>query len=114
MASRFAYQLTEKAEGDLDEIVSYIAIQLENKQAATEFINKLQDVILEACSFPESGSPINNELISNKSIRKKAVGNYIMYYFLDKGSETIYVLRILYGRRNLDEIIREIGSGQPQ
>lgn len=108
MASKLVYKLTDKAEADLDEIVSYIAVQLENSHAATGFLNKLQDAIHEACSFPESGSPVINEFLPQKTIRKKPIGNYIMYYFPDMRNETIYVLRIIYGRRNLDEIIREM------
>ena len=108
MVSEFGYQLTTKAEADLDGIVSYIAVQLENPQAATGFLNKLQDAIHEACSFPESGSPVVNEFLPYKDIRKKLVGNYIMYYFPDMNTKTIYVLRVVYGRRNLDEILREM------
>lgn len=108
MASEFAYKLTDKAEADLDEIVSYIAIQLENRQAATEFLNKFQDAAQEACLFPESGPLVINEFLPYKGIRKKLFGNYIMYYFPDMKAETVYVLRIIYGRRNLDEIIREM------
>ncbi len=108
MASEFSYKLTTKAEADLDEIVSYIAVQLENPQAATGFLNKLQAAIHEACSFPESGAPVVNEFLPYKDIRKKLVGNYIMYYFPDMNAETIYLLRVIYGRRNLDEILREM------
>ena len=79
MVSEFSYQLTTKAEVDLDTIVSYIVVQLENPQAATGFLNKLQDAIQEACSFPESGSLVINEFLPYKGIRKKLVGNYIMY-----------------------------------
>ena len=108
MVSEFSYQLTTKAEADLDTIVSYIVVQLENPQAATGFLNKLQDAIQEACSFPESGSLVINEFLPYKGIRKKLVGNYIMYYFLDGNAKTIYVLRVKYGRRNLEEILREM------
>jgi toxin ParE1/3/4 len=108
MTSEFSYKLTTKAEADLDEIVSYIAIQLENPQAATGILNKLQDAIHEACSFPESGSQVVNEFFPYKGIRKKLVGNYIMYYFPDMNAETVYILRVIYGRRNLDEILREM------
>ena len=108
MASDFTCQLTEKAEADLEEIVSYIAVQLENQQAATGFLNKLQDAIQEACSFPESGSLVINEFLPYKDIRKILVGNYIMYYFPDVNAEMIYVLRVIYGRRNLDEILMEM------
>lgn len=108
MGSEFSYQLTAKAEADLDGIVSYIAVQLENQQAAAGFLNKLQDAIQEACSFPESGSLVINEFLPYKDIRKILVGNYIMYYFPDMNAEMIYVLRVIYGRRNLDEILMEM------
>ena len=108
MACEFGYRLTGKAEADLDNILPYVSVQLSNPQAAATFLEKLQDVISEACSFPESGSPVDNEFLPCKAIRKKQVGNYILYYFPDEKAETIYILRILYGRRNLDEILREM------
>ena len=108
MASEFGYKLTGKAETDLDGIVSYIAVQLGNRQAAAGFLDELQAVINEACAFPESGETVDNEFLPYKTIRRKTVGSYIMYYFPDMKAETIYVLRIIYGRRNLDEILREM------
>lgn len=56
MASKFGYRLTQKAESDLDGIVSYIAVELSNPPAASDFVNKLQENIEEARNFPESGS----------------------------------------------------------
>ncbi len=108
MACEFGYRLTGKAEADLDGILSYMAVQLSNPRAAAAFLEKLQDAISEACSFPESGSLVDNEFLPCKTIRKKQIGNYILYYFPDEKAETIYILRILYGRRNLDEILREM------
>ena len=111
MAYESSYKLTTKAEADLDGIVSYIAVQIENPQAATGFLTRLQDAIQEACSFPGSGSLVANEFFPYKGIRKKLVGNYIMYYFPDMNAKMIYVLRVIYGRRNLDEILREMSLG---
>ena len=108
MTSEFSYKLTEKAAADLDGIVSYIVVQLENPQAATGFLISLESAIHEICLFPESGSLVINEFLPHKGIRKKLVDNYIMYYLPDMTDETIYVLRVIYGRRNLDEILREM------
>ena len=108
MASEFCYQLTQKAEADLDEIASYLAVRLNNPQAAARFLDQLQSAIREACLFPESGAPVINEFLSQKNVRKKLAGNYVMYYFPDAGAETIYILRVIYGRRSLDEILREM------
>ena len=80
MESKYQYRLSQKAEADLDGIVSYIAVELSNPQAASDFVDKLGKVIDEIRSFPESGSYVNNEFLSDTEIRKKLIGSYIMYY----------------------------------
>ena len=104
MASKFGYRLTKRAESDLDGIVSYIAVELANPQAASDFVDKLQDNIEEARAFPESGSLVHNEFLQLESVRKKMVGNYIMYYLPDMREKIIYILRIVYGKQNITEI----------
>ena len=58
--------------------------------------------------MPKIGSIVENEFLPDKEIRKSLVGNYVLYYLPDAAEMTIYILRILYGRRNLDELVREI------
>ncbi len=108
MESKWGYQLTQKADADLDDIVGYIAVELANPKAASDFVDKLQGAIDEARSFPESGSSVVNEFVPNTEVRKKLVGNYIMYYLSDSAEKMIFVLRIVYGRRNMDEILRQM------
>lgn len=104
MASKFGYRLTKRAESDLDGIVSYIAIDLANPQAATDFVDKLQDNIEEARVFPESGSLVDNEFLQLENARKKLIGNYIMYYLPNTAENMILILRIVYGKQNVTEI----------
>ena len=75
MAFEFNYQLTEKAVADLDATVGYIAGELDNPQAAAEFLEKLQKAIDEARMFPESGAPVENAYLPYTGIRKKLIGN---------------------------------------
>ena len=108
MASKFGYRLTKRAESDLDGIVSYIAVELINPQAASDFVDKLQDNIEEAIVFPERGSLVDNEFLQVENARKKLVRNYIMYYLPDMEEKVIYILRIVYGKRNMDEILKKL------
>ena len=108
MASKFGYRLTKRAESDLDGIVSYIAVELANPQAASDFVDKLQDNIEEAIVFSESGFLVDNEFLQVENVRKKLVGNYIMYYLSDEKEKIIYILRIVYGKRNMDEILKKL------
>ena len=104
MVSKFGYRLTKRAESDLDGIVSYMAVELANPQAASDFVDKLKDNIDEARAFPESGSLVDNEFLQVENLRKKLIGNYIMYYLPDMREKIIYILRIVYGKQNITEI----------
>ena len=108
MTSNYQYNFTKKAETDLDEILSYISIGLSNPDAAASFLKDLQAVLASICSVPKIGRIVDNEFLPNREIRKSLVGNYVLYYLPDIKEKRIYVLRILYGRRNLDELVREI------
>ena len=108
MSSNYRYHFTKKAEADLGEILSYISVELSNPEAAASFLKDLQTVLTSICSVPKIGSIVENEFLPDKEIRKSLVGNYVLYYLPDAVEMTIYILRILYGRRNLDELVREI------
>lgn len=110
MASEWSCLLTQKAEADLDSIIGYIAEELENPKAASDFVDKLQMAIDETRSFPESGSLIVNEYLPDTRVRKKMVGNYVMYYLPSSAEKMVYVLRIVYGRRSADEILRYLDA----
>ena len=90
MESKYKYQFTKKAKVDLDDIINYIAIELSNSKAASDFLDKLQRILEETVSFPESGSLVHNEFLPN---------------FTEK---SILVLRIIYGRRNIEEMVRKL------
>ncbi|MCD8321902.1 MAG: type II toxin-antitoxin system RelE/ParE family toxin [Oscillospiraceae bacterium] len=108
MASEYRYQFTLRARDDLDDIVRYISIELSNPAAAASFVGALQEAIHEACLFPTSGSRVENEFLPSINIRKKVIHNYIMYYSPNTTEEVIQILRIIYGRRDMDEILRQL------
>ena len=73
MASKFGYRLTKRAESDLDGTVSYIAIDLANPQAASDFVDKLLYNIEEARVFPENGSLVDNEFLQLENEQQVAM-----------------------------------------
>ena len=108
MTSKVGYRLNKRAESDLDGIVSLIAVELANPQTASDFVDKLQDNIEEIRAFPESGSRVDNEFLQVENIRKKLIGNYIMYYLPDTGEKIIHILRITYSKQNITEILKKL------
>ena len=101
----YSYIITDKASTDLEGIIKYIAIELADPAAATNFIERYKEAINTICSFPESGALINNEFLPAADVRHIVVGNYIAFYYPDHDNKTCTVLRIIYGKRDLRNII---------
>lgn len=108
MESSFQYRLTLKAKADLDHIASYIAVSLSNPQAISKFIDHLYNAIEDVCSFPENGTIIDDTYISNEKVKMKIIDHYNMYYFPHLEQKTIYVLRILYIKRNISDMLLQL------
>ena len=60
--------------------------------------------------FPGGRGTGHNAFLPRKIIRKKVVGNYLLYYRADKERKTVWLLRIVYGRRDMDEVLKHINS----
>lgn len=108
MEFKFDYKLTNKADFELNEIVQYIGVELGNQQAATNFVMKLENKIDYIRTFPEGGSPVYNEFMQIENVRKIVVNNYIVYYYPDIENKMIYILSIVYAKRNMDETLKSL------
>lgn len=104
----YDFQLTYQANEDLDEIVRYISVELANKKAAIDFLTTVEEVIQEACLFPESGLLVENDFLPDTGIRKKPIGHYHLYYLPKHDDKTIVVLRIIYGKRDLNALLLRV------
>ena len=109
MASkRFTWLLTEIAEADVDDILDYIANTLVNPDAATAFADELEEKLNEVCKAPKAGRLVENEFLKMQDVRRILVKNYIVYYVIDTEPKHIVVIRVVYGRRDQDKILKDL------
>ena len=110
MDCEYHYRLTRRAEKELDDILDYIGNKLDNAKAAAKLMEDIGHCMETVCVFPEGGALVTNAFLPRKIIRKKVVGNYLLYYRADKERKTVWLLRIVYGRRDMDEGLKHINS----
>ena len=91
MASKYGYRFARRAAGDVTGIVDYMAGELANPEAAAAFKKKLGECIDNLRVFPKSGSPV-------------------LFYFPDEAKQTIQILRVVYGARDMDEVLKGLSS----
>ncbi len=104
----YKYIFTAKAKEDLEGIFDYIAIELKNISATGNLMNEIEKGINAICAFPEICPVVSNIYVRNLGVRKKLIKNFIMYYFPDEDNKTIVIVRTVYSRRNIDEVLKNI------
>ena len=62
------------------------------------------------CAFSASGALVVNDFLPRMIIRKKVVGNYVLYYMVEKEKKMIWVLRIVYGARNMEAVLKNLSN----
>lgn len=86
-------------EDDLNEIVDYISIRLQNPIAAEHFVDVVENAIQERLSCAEAFEPYHSARERRYPYYRIQVKNYTVYYVVI--GDTMEVRRILYSRRDM-------------
>jgi len=85
-------------EEDLNRIVDYISLQLENPTAAYSLVDDIYEAIMKRLPFAESFEVYPSKKERPLAYYKIYVKNYIVFYVVD--DDIMEIRRILYGRRD--------------
>ena len=98
-----------QARKDLDEIWDYIVADLGNPIAAEKTVNRIMDDVDRLIDFPEMGTMLRNVTHMVTDYRYIVSGNYMAFYRIY--DNTVYIVRILYGRRDYMRVLFGDTSG---
>ena len=110
MEYEYSFQFTTSAKRDLDIILSYFIVELQNKDAANEFIETLNRKIDSLRMFPKSGALVENLFLGNVVLRRKIVNQYNLIYFEDEENHEIIILRIIHAKVDLKKILLKFSN----
>lgn len=90
-------------EQDLNEIIDYISIDLNNPKAARKLVDDIEKAILKRLETPLMYAPYESNKARKYPYYKIKVKNFLIFYVVI--DDTMEVRRILYSRRNIDSLI---------
>jgi addiction module RelE/StbE family toxin len=90
---------------DLEQIGDYIALHLQNPIAALNTVDKIQDRISKLADLPNIGVSLSIVSGAETNRRFLVCGNYLAFYHVD--GSTVFIDRILYGKRDYMAILFE-------
>ena len=92
---------TVQADDDLRCIYEYIAFELLSPDNAAWQLGRLEKHIVGLEEFPEKFRLYEKEPWHSRGLRFFPVDNYLVFYKTDDETEIVYVVRIMYGGRDV-------------
>jgi len=97
--------VSDSAERDLEEILAYIAVKLDNPKAAANFADALDDKYAQLEDYPLLFELSRNAGLAAKGYRRFVINNYIALYLVDEDRHEVIISRIFYGKQNYTKYI---------
>ena len=95
--------VTADAERDTGNILSYL-VREAGREIAERYASQFRATIERLLRWPESGAPRPH---LGEAVRIAVVSPYVLIYEYSQSDDTLTLLRILHGRRNItDQLLR--------
>lgn len=107
---KYSINITRTAEQDLNEAVDYIEYVLKNPAAADDLLENVVRKISPLESNPFIYPIVDDPVLKAWQIRFVAIKNYLAFYTIDEQAGIVYIVRILYGKRNWIQILNQGNS----
>lgn len=101
----YRVRISEQADADLRGIYEYIAFNLRSAQNAARQLKRLEKAIYELDTMPNRYPAYKKGKWEERALRCMPVDNYLVYYIPDEEEQTVEILRILYGRMDVDHVL---------
>jgi toxin ParE1/3/4 len=102
MPNKYSIKWTEIARDDLEEIIEYIAV--EDEERALVILDRIEKKVNELYNFPKKGRYIPEFELYNIFTYKEIIESpWRIIYKID--SNIVYIMSILDGRRNIEDIL---------
>ncbi len=85
---------------DLTELRDYIADVLLAPETALAYIQTIRREIGSLARMPARNKCVDHEPWHSRGVRKIIVKNFYVYYRIDEATGTVYVLNVIYARRD--------------
>lgn len=104
----YVIMLTPWAKADLDEIFRYIAVDLQSLQNASGQLDRLEKAIASLNQMPARFRLYDKPKWRERNLRIMPVDNYLVFYIPDNEKNTVTVVRVMYGGRDIDRQLNEM------
>ena len=103
---KYKVNLTKEASTDLREIFEYITLVLLEPEIAIKQLERIEIALRGLNEMPNRFKLMEREPWTSRGLRQMPVDNFIVFYIANIENKTVTIIRIMYGKRNFDDILR--------
>lgn len=92
--------ITSDAEDDIVQLRNYIADVLGAPNTAAAYLRAVRREIGALSEMPARYRPMDEEPWHSRGVRRVLVKNSFVYYRIDEAAKTVYILNVIYARRD--------------
>ena len=96
----YKIELAIKAKNDMREVHAYITNNLKETNIADKLLGKIETEILTLKHMPLRHAVERDEQLKHRKLRKLIVDNYLIFYIVKEKTKTVFIVRVLYARRD--------------
>ena len=96
---KYTVDITLSADKDMRSIVEYIAVTLSSPNSALSQLTRFEEKINSLEELPFRFPVYKND------IRFVPVDNYLVFYTADEAAKTVSIIRVMYGKRDIENLI---------
>ena len=96
----FEVEFTNECIEEMTEIYEYISNNLKEDNAAKKLMKEVTDQVLNLANAPELYMKIGKVDKLKREYHRMVVKNYVVLYTIDFEKKTVFISRMIYGRRN--------------
>lgn len=96
MEKLYKVRITPRAEQSMQEIASYIAVDLMEPQTAVKLLRALKKAIDSLDMLPGRIRPTPGEPWRSLGIRRLVVKNYYVYFWIDETNLCVHITDVIY------------------
>ncbi|MBR1815260.1 MAG: type II toxin-antitoxin system RelE/ParE family toxin [Lachnospiraceae bacterium] len=101
----FRIEYSESARQDLRDIYEYMTINLLASYIAAEQVRRIMENIRSLEQMPNRNPLYHSEPWRSKGYRFMLVNKYMVFYYTDNKLKIVYIVRILYGGRDISKCL---------
>lgn len=102
---KYTVVLSSEAQKDIEAIYEYIAAVLNEKEIAKNMLTLLRKNILSLNEMPGRFRLYESEPWKSRGVHIMPIKKYLVFYIVNENKKSVDILRVIYGSRNVENIL---------